>query len=281
MKIHIVNYELGFNDGILSKFANKLYEELKKIDGLEVTISKTPNLEADINHHVNYLPYKHNPEYKGIDTLMVTHIFEGYKKDALTEQMKTAFGICVSNDTKKQLVKWGFDKKKLTTVLPAHDGIPRRFQVVAILTNVYADGCKREEMFTKLVETIDLNKWAFRIMGSGWKDILVPLVAKGLQVDYYAQFEPSIHQKILESSDYNLYMGIDDGSMAVLDSKNAGLKIIAPNVGFNIDVGVDYPFKNQEELNAIFQKLTYNPVADWTWDNYAKQHFKLWKKLKK
>jgi len=281
MKIHIVNYELGFNDGILSKFANKLYEELKKIDGLEVTISKTPNLEADINHHVNYLPYKHNPEYKGIDTLMVTHIFEGYKKDALTEQMKTAFGICMSNDTKKQLVKWGFDKKKLTTVLPAHDGIPRRFQVVAILTNVYADGCKREEMFTKLVETIDLNKWAFRIMGSGWKDILVPLVAKGLQVDYYAQFEPSIHQKILESSDYNLYMGIDDGSMAVLDSKNAGLKIIAPNVGFNIDVGVDYPFKNQEELNAIFQKLTYNPVADWTWDNYAKQHFKLWKKLKK
>ena len=121
MKIHIVNYELGFNDGILSKFANKLYEELKKIDGLEVTISKTPNLEADINHHVNYLPYKHNPEYKGIDTLMVTHIFEGYKKDALTEQMKTAFGICMSNDTKKQLVKWGFDKKKLTTVLPAHD----------------------------------------------------------------------------------------------------------------------------------------------------------------
>lgn len=281
MKIHIINYEEGFNNGILSKFARKLYEELGKIKGMKVSIGKAPDLTADINHHVNYLPYKYNSDFKGIDTLMVTHIFEGYKKDALTEQMKTAFGICMSDWTKNQLIEWGFDKNKLATVLPAHDGLTRRHQVVAILTNVYADGCKREEMFIKLVETLDNNKWAFRIMGSGWSDILAPLVAKGLQVDYFAEFDKTNHTRILESSDYNLYLGEDEGSMGLLDSKNAGLKLIAPNVGFNVDIGVEYPFKDQEELNDVFKKISINPVEGWTWKKYANEHVKIWKKLSK
>ena len=281
MKINIINYEEGINNGILTKFAYKLHEELDKIDGIEVSVGNKPDLKADINHHINYLPYKHNPKYKGVDTLMVTHIFEGYKKRALTEQMKTAFGICMSDWTKFQLIEWGFDKNKLATVLPAHDRIPRRHQIVSILTNVYPDGCKREGMFTELAKTLDNNKWAFRIMGSGWKEILVPLVANGLQVDYFPEFEKDNHQRILESSDYSLYFGEDDGSMGLLDAKNAGLKLIAPNVGYNIDVGVDYPFHTQLELNNIFKRLNQNPVEDWTWTRYAHEHLKLWKKLLK
>ena len=118
-------------------------------------------------------------------------------------------------------------------------------------------------------------------MGSGWEDILVPLVAKGLQVDYFASFDPTNHQRILETSDYNLYFGEDEGSMGLLDAKNASLKLIAPNVGFNKDIGVDYPFHTQKQLNDIFKKLSINPVADWTWQNYALAHEKIWKKLLK
>ena len=113
MRINIINYEQGRFDGILSKFAIKLNEELLKL-GYDSYITATSQGESDIRHHINYLPYKHDPNYKGKDTLMVTHIFEGYKKDALTEQMKTAFGICMSDWTKNQLIKWGFDKKKKT-----------------------------------------------------------------------------------------------------------------------------------------------------------------------
>ncbi len=102
-----------------------------------------------------------------------------------------------------------------------------------------------------------------------------------MQVDYFAEFDYATHKKILETSDYNLYFGEDEGSMGLLDAKNAGLKIIAPNIGFNIDVGVDYPFKNQEELNEIFKKLSINPVEDWTWKKYAREHLKIWRKLLK
>lgn len=279
MKVHIINYEQAFNNGILSKFAHKLHDELEKVKGIEVSIGNVPEPSADINHHVNYAPYRHSST---INTLMVTHIDTPSKIKTLQDGIKTAdMGICMSKDTENKLVEMGFDKKKLATVLPAHDGLSRRYQIVSILTNVYPDGCKREEMFTKLAEILDNNKWAFRIMGSGWNDILVPLVAKGLQVDYFAEFEYDTHKKILDSSDYSLYFGVDEGSMGLLDAKNAGLKLIAPNVGFNKDIGIEYPFETQEELNKIFEDLSVNPVEDWTWKRYCKEHVKLWKKLLK
>ena len=277
MKIHIINWEQAFNNGILSKFSHKLHDELEKVKGIEVSIGNVPEPTADINHHVNYAPYRHSGK---INTLMVTHIDTPSKVANLKEGMKTAdMGICMSPQTLQSLVTKGFKKDKLTYVLPAQDCRTRRIQIVSILTNVYPDGCKRERMFGELVKTLDLNKWAFRIMGSGWHDILVPLVAKGLQVDYFADFEEETYKRILDSSDYNLYFGKDEGSMGVLDAKQAGLKIIAPNMGFNIDVGVDYPFDSQKELNDTFKLLSINSVEDWTWSKYAKEHIKIWKKF--
>ncbi len=244
LKVHIVNYEAGMGiNGILTKFAKKLYEELCISKEVSVSIGDKPREDVHINHHVNYLQYKPN---KTKNTLMVTHIFKGYKFNALKEQMKTAdYGICMSHDTQAELTKWGLNGKKLKVILPAHDGKARRHQVVAILTNVYPDGCKRAEMLTALAKTLDNDKWAFRIMGKDWSPILVPLVARGLNVDYFAEFNYELHNQILDSSDYCLYFGKDEGSMAIL----------------------------------IFKRLNPNPVKDWTWKRYASEHVKLWKTL--
>ncbi len=279
ISVHLVNYEETFNNGILSKFAHRMHDELEEVKGVTVTMSSRPNSKADINHHINYASYH---QTNTINTLMVTHVDTPSKIANLKRGMDTAeFGICMSEHTQNSLIEMGFNKNKLTTILPAHDNIPRRYQIVAILTNVYPDGCKREDMFIDLAKTLDNKKWAFRIMGSGWHDLLVPLVAEGLQVDYFAEFDAENHQRILESSDYSLYFGVDEGSMGLLDSKNAGLKLIAPPIGFNIDIGVDYPFHTQEELNTVFKKLSFNPVESWTWEKYVKDHLKLWKKLAK
>ena len=118
-------------------------------------------------------------------------------------------------------------------------------------------------------------------MGSGWSEILVPLVADGLQVDYFHNFDADIHQKILESSDYALYFGNDEGSMGLLDAANAGLKTIGTKQGFHIDMPLDYYFDTQEELNNLFAKLNPNPVKDWTWVKHAEEHVKIWQKLLK
>jgi len=103
-KICLVNYEEPIYNGILSKFAYKMDEELKKM-GFNSYVKNRPDPDADINHHINYLPYKQENSPDSINTLMVTHIFNGYKFDTLKGQMKTAdCGICMSSDTKKSLI---------------------------------------------------------------------------------------------------------------------------------------------------------------------------------
>jgi len=278
MIIEIVNYEIGINDGILTKFANKLNDELLLL-GHKSSVVKKPSNKAEITHHINYLPYKPTGT---IDTIMITHIWEGYKLDSLRQSMKTVdMGIGFSSSVIKELGGLGLPKDKLTYVLPAHDSKTRRHQIVAILTNVYPDGCKREQMFTELVKTLDYDKWAFRIMGTGWSEILAPLVVDGLQVDYFNDFDSKVHNQILESSDYALYFGLDEGSMGLLDACNAGVKTIGTPQGFHLDMGLDYSFTTQKELNDIFAGLNNNRVAEWTWKNHALAHLDIWKQIQK
>lgn len=280
MKINIVNYEQGFNNGILTKMAVKLNEALLTL-GEDSKVSAKPDPDADVNHHINYLPYKHENSPKSINTLQVTHIWEGYKLDALKEGLKTAdMGICFSSSAPKKFEEMGCPIDKLTYVLPAHDSKPRRHRIVAILTNVYPDGCKREEMFLPLVRSLDWNEWAFRIMGSGWTDILAPLVLEGLQVDYFPEFNAQIHKQIIESADYALYFGEDEGSMGLLDAAQDGVKTIGTPQGFHLDMGLDYYFSTQEELNEIFVGLNKNRVKDWTWERHAKEHLEIWNRIK-
>lgn len=265
MKICIVNYEMTFNNGILSKYANKMKEELDAL-GIENVLSPTP-LSGYLNHHINYLPYKDNG---GVNTLMITHIFDGYKLDRVKEGMKTAdCGICMSLETKDFLVSNGIDETKLEVILPAHDFLPRKKKKVAIVTNVYPDGCKRENMYYELLKFLNregIEEFEFQVMGSGW-----------LNADY-DKFDHGNYLKILEACDYLLYFGVDEGAMSVLDARQVGLKTIAPLVGFHKEMGIDYPFETQEELNNIFKKLAHNPVGDWSWKRYVLEHTKIWER---
>lgn len=270
MKVHIVNYEEPRFNGILSKYAYSMRDELKKLK-VSVTVSNRPQ-KADINHHINYRSYIPSG---GIDTLMVTHITTEDKMESLVSGMKTAKkGICFSKETELMLTEKGV--KNLCTILPAHDPIIRRPKRVLISTNVYPDGCKREWMFPELLKHIDVSRFHFFIMGSGWD-------VKGLEANISSLdcFDKDDYHALLATCDYSLYFGEDEGSMGILDAKAAGMTVIAPNTGFHREIGIDHPFHTQEELNAIFQKLQRTDVEDWTWERYAKEHLKLWKGLKK
>lgn len=275
MKICLVNYEKGIvQDGILTKFAFKMEEELKKM-GEDVHISNRPDSTADINHHINYLPYKWT---KTINTLMVTHLLDNQaKKDILRIHMKTAdMAICMSQEMVDSLP---YPKDKLAYILPAHSGEVRRPIVIAILTKVYPDGCKREWMLEELCKVIDKKKFAFRVMGDGWKPILDKLEKEGVLIDYVPTFDKDLHKLILDSCDYYLYFGLDEGSMGTIEAINAGLKVITTPVGFHNHLPLDYSFTTQEELNAIFKKLAINPVENMTWEKYTREHLNIWKKL--
>lgn len=275
MKIHIVNYEIGVKSGILTKYADQMVNGLIRL-GHEVTVSNKPE-EADINHHINYQSYK---LHTGVNTTMVTHLDTPEKLLMMKEVAKMAHGICFSKETMDYLVENGVNKKKLSVIHPATN-VTRRPRIIAIMTQLYSDGRKREEMFTELLNHIDPEKFAFNIVGEGWEETLNALGDGKYSILYQKHYTPEIGQSILNSADYLLYFGKDEGAISVLDATMAGVKTIAPNVGFHKEVGIDHPFDTQEELNAIFKKLEENPVESWTWSEYIKEHLKIWEKLVK
>jgi hypothetical protein len=264
MKVNIINYEQNYGiNGILSKYAVKMQEELLKLN-IDVKVTGAPD-NSDINHHINYRSYIPSGQ---IDTLMVTHIWEGDKLESLKKGMQTAkLGICFSKETEDKFKYLG----PMTTVLPAHDNIPRRKKLVYIPTNVYPDNCKREQML------LDLHSdFHFVIMGKGWESLLKDTK---LEHSYIARFDYTAHHQILKRADYCLYFGLDEGSMGILDATQAGVKTIAPLQGFHHEIGIDYPFDTGEELQQVFDKLAYNPVGHLTWERYVLEHLKLWQNL--
>jgi len=248
-------------------------EELDKL-GVKNVITDRP-LEGHINHHINYLQY---PKYKSVgkNTLMITHIFEGYKMESVIRGMKTAdVGICVSSETKDMLEQRGV--KNLEVILPAHDLLKRKKKKIAVVTNVYPDGCKRDEMFHELLWFLEdndlMDNFEFQVMGKDWH-------LEEYNFKYYDKFDHDKYLDILEECDYLLYFGLDEGAMSVLDATQVGLKTIAPLVGFHKEIGIDYPFVIQSELNNIFKKLAYNPVGEWNWTRYVNEHLKIWERLR-
>jgi len=280
MKICLVNYEKALGlDAILSKYARMMERELIDM-GHDVVVSDNP-IEGYINHHINFIAY--DGKLDGKNTTMITHLTgdknrtEAQKIAIVKEQEKTAHGICLTSKMKEKLVKAGCDSNKLHVILPAHDSFPRRPRIIAMITNVYPDGRKREDMFVKMFKALKNKKaFLFRIMGQGWHPVLDPLKSK-IQVQGWDTFMMEPYQQILNTSDYLLYTGDEDSlAQSVIDATQAGLRVIAPPQD---DIVVDYPFRNQEELNAIFHKLEENQVKNWTWENYTKAHCKVWETL--
>jgi len=273
MKVNLVNYEMTLTSQILSKFAWRMSEELEKL-GIVHAITDAPDPSFDVNHHIIYSAYRHVPS---VNTLMVTHIDNDNKIAILSRALKTAdMGIFMSRDSMDKMIGKGMLAQKCAVVLPAHDDrivpIP-----VAILTNVYADGRKREYMLSELARVIDPRRFLFRIMGQDWD--IASLQKLGLNIEYYPDFDRAAHERILRDSKYYLYMGLDEGSMGTVDAKLAGLKTIATPQGFHIELGLDHPFMTQEELNAIFLEIQKPKLPEWTWESYTKKHVALWQKL--
>lgn len=281
LSVHLVNYELNYGiNAILSKYARMLERELIDL-GHDVTVSGKPE-KADVNHHINFISYVPSG---GFDSTMITHISgdknqtEKQKIALVKKQLKTSIGICMNQEIKDKLVKAGCDEKKLFVSGHAHDGIGRRPNIIAIASNVYPDGRKRENMVSNLMKKLkNKEMYLFRIMGKGWMPLFNKLKDSGVQLQYLDAFELENYVQILCTSDYLLYTGDEDSlAQSLIDAKQARLRIIAPE---RKELTVEFPFKDEKELIQIFENMEKNEVKNWTWEAFAKTHEKIWTNLK-
>lgn len=285
MRIRIVCYE-DVNKWILGKFALRLEENLQKL-GNDVDIEKSPDISADINHHIIYIGYGSSTTPN--DTLMITHIDSTAKLKLLKDQLKFArMGICMSRETMINLSNLGLPRNKLCYVNPAHDGVikPRPY-IIGITCRVQKDGRKNEFMVGELAKKLNPEEYSFKIMGEYWTSYVTLLKKNGFTVDYYEHFDYETYINLIRSLDFYLYMGMDEGQMGFIDALAAGVKTIVTPQGYHLDAdgGISYPFKNIEQLLVIFENIAeerrklINSVSSWNWLDYSKKHLDIWNYL--
>lgn len=283
--VHIICESSGW---ILDKFAMKMAEELEK-QGIHCSVSEAVDPQADINHHVIYASCEPMfPDYN--ETFMITHIDSYNKLEYLKHQLKKAkMGICMSRETMERLAAYGVPREKLCYINPAQDNVikPKKY-VLGITHKVHnQDHRKNEEVLIELCKALNPDYFAFKIMGSGWNDIVAFVRSMGFLVEYYDKFDYEEYVRLIPSLDFYLFWGFDEGSMGYLDALRAGVETIVTPQGYHLDVkdGITYECRTIPEFIDVLLRLQekrekrVKSVETWTWKNFTDKHLEVWNYL--
>lgn len=284
--------------GIIGKMAKKLTSEVARA-GADATLAAEPDADADINHWMSYA-FVGNRAGRA-STVAITHIDDPYKALQVKNMLETRvdLGVCMSRDMMRALISWGVPVDRLLYILPALDRQPDPARIrIATATMIYADGRKRENLLVRLAAEFDLSPFHFEIAGVGWDAVIPKLREAGASVNWNVPVNwnapdavyDSEHRAILDamrSCEYYLYLGMDEGSMGTLDALALGLKTIITPQGFHLDLqgGITEPVETYEQFAEAMQRLAGErarrlaSVANWTWEEYARDHLLVWNAL--
>jgi hypothetical protein len=276
---------------ILEKMAERLAAGLAHWN-VRVSIALYPSPSADINHWMWFCDV--GGQLLARNTLLVTHVDRAAKLHVLKHRLRKAdMAICMSRMTLEALAQRGIPRAKLCYITPAHDGtaMPKRI-VIGITSQIRADGAKREDILIETCQAIRLDLFHFEIIGPNWAKVIPYFEAAGATVNYHpgAKDNASHRQLVLDrlqTFDYYLYMGFDEGSMGLLDALAAGIPTIVTPQGFHLDIehGITHAFSSAAELSAILVSLSQarqqriDGVSHLTWKNYARQHVQVWRAI--
>ncbi|MAI59685.1 MAG: hypothetical protein CMM92_01535 [Rickettsiales bacterium] len=290
MIINIINLD---QDGwILTKISKKLVINLRNL-GHKVYLGKKPLKNVDVNHYIIFLFQKENEALyfrNTVNTSMLTHVNDELRFNKLRKISKFLdAGIAFSDDHRKFIKSKSLGLKNIFFVLPPADGDLEIKKInFGIFTNLYRDGRKEEKIFYDTFSRVNPDFAKLTIIGKGWKPYVEKLRNKGMEIDYDRFFFRWNYLKKLQSLDYLIYLGQDEGSMSFMDAIQIGLKTIMIPQGFQKDLQKFITHKLDPSLKNFFS--TINKITNQkkkfagvkkilTWENYAKEHVMIWEKL--
>lgn len=290
MRINIIN--LDKDKWILTKIAKRLCFNLKLL-GHEVSIHKKPIKQVDVNHFIIFLFQKEKAEnyFKNtVNTTMLTHINDDIRYNKIRNISKFMdAGIALSEDHAQFIKSKSLGLKKIFSVLPANDGDLKIKKIhFGIFTNLYNDGRKEEDFLCDELHKFDPNLIKISIIGKGWRPLVKKLISLGFEINYQRFFFRKRYVSQMKTIDYLIYLGQDEGSMSFLDALQLGIKTIMIPQGFQNDLKkyITFPVKKDlSNFGSIVKKIIsqrkkfveINKLL--TWENYAKEHIKIWEEL--
>lgn len=277
---------------IIEKMAQRVVEYAPNFN-FSASIGSRPDPNADVNHWMSYA-FAH--EAAGTpSTVFITHVDDAYKLNYLQKALaeRVDLGICMSSYAVEELSQRGLPRSSLCYVLPGHDGnvAPRRI-TIGFTTRLYRDGRKREDLLIKLAEEVNLSAFRFEIYGSGWEKVIGRLTKAGAEVAYFPGTDDYVtdYREMLAAIsgfDYYAYLGLDEGSLGILDALAAGVKTIVTPQGFHVDLpaGITHRVWDYNDLKNVFltikedQLARVSAVRPLTWARHVELHAIIWRAL--
>ena len=290
LRILLVDHEkaLGIS-GIVSRIAVELCTALRDFEGIEVELSEFPIKGFDVVHHFIYSMATTTDA--AVTTAMITHVDSRQKVKKVSRLIESGVvGICMSTHTKtfleSQLESSASGKLFVVSPVPMIEDVKRKIRL-AYVSNSYLDGRKRERLLVDAIKNLETQWVHIDLMGAGLQVVADELEKVGVQVDLTVGFENSQYQRILETADYFLYLGLDEGAISILDACAAGVEVITTDQGFHRTlVGNRTHFIDSEEELYLFLKQKIHERKSQSksarqdeWPGHAERHLRIWERL--
>ena len=193
-------------------------------------------------------------------TTLVTHLDSKSKKLYLKWLVKNGVvPIFISKQTAKIFIdNLNYACEYLVLPLPPQLTDFKRKIKVGFFSNIYPDGRKREDVILESIAKVKSREsFEFYIMGESTEEMCLKLSEFGCKVNHLNSFNNEIYQQYLSLVDYTLYSGFDEVAVSVLDSVSAGIPVMVPPIGGNLELqGRNIVFfRDKYELISILEKI--------------------------
>jgi hypothetical protein len=290
LRILLVDHEKAVGiSGIVSRIADELYTALKGFEGIEVHLSEFPIEGFDVVHHFIYTMATKTDA--AVTTTMITHVDSPQKIRKVSRLIESGVvGICMSMHTKtfveSQLEPSANGRLFMVPPVPMIEAVKRRIRL-AYVSNSYPDGRKRESLLIDAMKNLKSDWIHIDLMGSGLEGLADELEKCGIHVDLKIGFDNGQYQSILETADYFVYLGLDEGAISILDACASGVEVITTDQGFHRSLaGHRTHFVDSAEQLHLFliqlideRNLQSKSARLDEWPGYAERHLRIWEQL--
>lgn len=261
--VHIVIADEGW---ILERCAREIEVRLDY-----VTISQTPDSQADANYYINYSAFRerNSPHEIGF----FTHIEERVPAAAqrffeVARQMDAC--VAMSARYAEALRRANIDNVRVITPGVDLEAFQPKIKI-GVVGRTYPTGRKGEDLLQAVSDEPGIE-WHFT--GTGW-----PGPAKFYRPDEMPDFYHSIDYILIPA----YYEG---GPLSILEALACGKEVIAPPVGFVSDYPhIEFAIGDSNDLRRVLRQLIakrkalHQAVQHRTWDAWADAHDHLFRQL--
>lgn len=272
--IHFVHPYAG------SRAMDRSIEAIKNALGCRVSVSAEVNPQATLNYHMPHHTLAATERPTGLNVCCYTHTNPGQEVQTLEACYKADHIIAQSYTGRKELLDFGIPIEKITVIPKGSNSYRPRKKVIGIVGAEQPNGRKHSSVLLDLAWKMDLSPFAFRIVGTGWNDVVAKLANTGVAVEYAENLPDDQMEAFYHSLDLLLVTGyVEGGPLPILEAFAAGVPVLSPAFGYAVDyLPKSSIYKDTDELISKLVEiakpsLVHSTLANlYTWERWGEHN---------